>query len=147
MTATPLPQASVGKVLLASFALGVVAAVANVLVGRIAVVVLAIDPAFVPLSPRALAASSVVAVVAAGTILALLLQVARDPIAWFTGVACAALFLSGIPIVSLWQNPGEVPGTSSAAVVVLAVAHLIAFAIAVPALRGLAMRRQRFGEA
>lgn len=146
MRVTTTPEAGVAKVLLASVALAVLAAFANEIVGRIAVALFAIDPSFEPLAPGSAAASTLVAVFAAGALLAVLLQVARDPVAWFTGVAFAVLFLSWIPVVALWQNPGEIPGTKPAAVAVLAVTHLIAFAIAVPALRGIAKRRQLFGE-
>jgi hypothetical protein len=117
------------------------AVVANVLVRAIAIAVFDIPAAFEHLALRAVIVSTLIGVLAAGLVYAVVARVARNPKRTFTIVAAVALVLSfAAPLSVGLQDPPEYPGTDAASVGTLMAMHVVAAAIAVATLT---RRRQR----
>ena len=119
--------------LLARTAIAAVAAVVvNVLVRALAIELFDIPDAFEHLALRAVIVSTLVGVIAAALVYALVARFASDPNRTFTIVAVIALLLSLIAPLSVGlQDPPEYPGTDAAAVGTLMVMHVLTAAIVV----------------
>jgi glucose dehydrogenase len=117
-------------------AIAAVAAVAaNVLLRAVAVAVFDIPDAFEHLAPRAVIVSTLVGVLAAGLVYALIARTARDPGRTFTIVAVVVLLLSLIAPLSVGlEDPPEYPGTDAGSVGTMMAMHVVAAAIAIAAL-------------
>jgi hypothetical protein len=119
--------------LLARTALAAVAAVlANVLLRAIAIALFDIPDAFEHLALRAVIVSTLVGVVAAALVFAIVRRFARDPVRTFTIVAVVALILSlAAPLSVALQDPPEYPGTDAASVGTLMLMHVTTAAIVI----------------
>lgn len=119
----------------------VAAGVANVLLRAIAIAVFDIPPEFEHLALRAVIVSTLIGVIAAALVFAVIERRARYPVRTFTIVAVVALVLSlAAPLMVGLEDPPEYPGTDAASVGTLMVMHVVAAAIVVAALT----RRSRF---
>ena len=113
----------------------VLAAAANVLVRAVGIAVFDIPPEFEHLALRAVIVSTLVAVLAAGAVYALIARRARDPDRTFTIVAVVALLLSLLAPLSVGlEDPPEYPGTDAASVGTLMAMHVVAATITIAAL-------------
>jgi hypothetical protein len=119
--------------LLARTALAAVAAVvANVLLRAVAIALFDIPDAFEHLALRAVIVSTLVGVIAAALVFAVISRFARDPVRTFTIVAVVALVLSLVAPLSVGlQDPPEYPGTDAASVGTLMLMHVTTAAIVV----------------
>ena len=113
------------------------AIVANVIIQQIAVAVLRPDPAFMPLTFAAPIVFTLIGVLGAAIVYAVIGRFARQPIQLFRRVALVTLVVSFIPDI-LMLITGFNPGTTAANVAVLLLMHIIAWAIAVGMLTRLA---------
>ena len=113
------------------------AIVANVIIQQIAVAVLNPDPAFLPLTLLPPIIFTVVGVLGAVIVYAVIGRFARQPVHLFRRVALVTLVVSFIPDI-LMLITGFNPGTTAANVAVLLLMHVIAWAIAVGILTRLA---------
>ena len=113
------------------------AIVANVIIQQIAVVVLNPDPAFLPLTLLPPIIFTVVGVLGAVIVYALIGRFSRQPVRLFRRVALVALVVSFIPDI-LMLVTGFNPGTTAANVAVLILMHVVAWGIAVGMLTRLA---------
>ena len=104
-----------------------VAVVANVLLRAIAVAVYDIPDEFEHLALRAVIISTLVGVIAAGLVYALIARFADDPARTFTIVAIVALVLSlAAPLSVGLQDPPEYPGTDAGSVGTMMAMHVVA---------------------
>ena len=119
--------------LLARTALAAVAAVVvNVLVRALAIALFDIPEAFEHLALRAVIVSTLVGVIAAGLVFAIVKRRAANPVRTFTIIAVVALVLSlAAPLSVGLQDPPEYPGTDAAAVGTLMLMHVLTAAIVV----------------
>jgi hypothetical protein len=108
----------------------VAAAVANMVIQRIAAAALQPDPGFGPLTPMPPILFSVIGVLGAVIVYALIGRFSRRPIALFRRVALIVLIVSIIPDLLLFAFP-SMPGTTIATIAVLILMHIVAWAIAV----------------
>ncbi len=131
-------RAAMRSLVAATLAAAVTAAVANLLLRVLGVEALGVDGDFEPLAVRAVVLSSVVAVVAAGLVFALLARTTRDPLRVFLPLAGVLLVLSLIP-------PLTVEDGDAAAKATLAAMHVITAAICVAAFTAAWRRRPRRG--
>jgi len=115
----------------------VLATLANVILQQLAVAVLQPDPAFMPLTLMPPIVFTVVGVLGAVITYAVIGRRAAQPLAQFRRVALIALIVSFVPDL-LMLITGFNPGTTLANVVVLALMHVVAWAIAVGMLTQLA---------
>lgn len=115
----------------------VAATVANVILQQLAVALLRPDPAFMPLNLMPPIIFTVVGVLGAVLVYALVGRFARNPVVLFRRIALVTLVVSFIPDI-LMLVTGFNPGTTLANVVVLMVMHVVAWAIAVGMLTRLA---------
>ncbi len=115
----------------------IAATLANVVLQQLAVAVLNPDPAFIPLTFAAPIVFTVVGVLGAVIVYAIIGRFSRQPIPLFGRVALVALVVSFIPDI-LMLITGFNPGTTAANVAVLALMHVVAWAIAVGMLTQLA---------
>jgi hypothetical protein len=115
----------------------VAATVANVILQQLAVAVLRPDPAFMPLTLMSPIVFTVVGVLGAVIVYALVGRFARNPVPLFRRIALITLVISFIPDI-LMLVTGFNPGTTLANVVVLMLMHVVAWAIAVGMLTRLA---------
>jgi hypothetical protein len=115
----------------------VAAVVANALLRQIAVAVLQPDPRFPPLSPAMPIVFTVIGVLGAVVVYALVGRFARNPIQLFRRIALVALVVSLVPDI-LMLATGFNPGTTVANVAVLMVMHVVAWAISIRMLTTLA---------
>ena len=106
------------------------AIVANVIIQQIAVAVLRPDPAFIPLTLVAPIVFTLIGVLGAVIVYAVIGRVSRQPIRLFRRVAVVTLVVSLIPDI-LMLITGFNPGTTAANVAVLILMHVVAWAIAV----------------
>jgi Family of unknown function (DUF6069) len=124
----------------------VAAVVANVLLRAIAIAVFDIPDAFEHLALRAVIVSTLIGVVAAGLVYAVIARVAHNPDRTFTIVAVVALVLSlAAPLSVGLEDPPEYPGTDAASVGTLIAMHVVTAVIAVATLTragGSAARRR-----
>jgi hypothetical protein len=114
-----------------------VATVANVILQQIAVAALQPDPAFMPLTLMPPIVFTVVGVLGAAIVYALVGCFSRQPVRLFRRIALVTLVVSFIPDI-LMLITGFNPGTTLANVVVLILMHIVAWAIAVGMLTRLA---------
>jgi Family of unknown function (DUF6069) len=113
----------------------VVAVVANVLLRALAVAVFDIPDAFEHLALRAVIVSTLVGVIAAGLVYAVIARFAKDPARTFTIVAVVALGLSLFAPLSVGlQDPPEYPGTDAGSIGTMMAMHVVAAVIAIAAL-------------
>ncbi len=115
----------------------IAATLANVVLQQIAVAVLNPDPGFIPLTFAAPIVFTVVGVLGAVIVYAIIGRFSRQPVHLFRRVALVALVVSFIPDI-LMLITGFNPGTTAANVAVLALMHVVAWAIAVGMLTRLA---------
>jgi hypothetical protein len=108
----------------------VASALANSIVRAIAVPLLGISPEFMPLQISPPIFFSVIGVLGAVIVFAIVARFSSRPIQLFRRIALAALALSIIPDIGLLFGD-SMPGTSPAGVIVLILMHLIAWAISV----------------
>ncbi len=113
------------------------ATVANVIIQQIAVAVLNPDPAFLPLTQMPPIIFTVVGVLGAVVVYAVIGRFSRQPVRLFRRVALVALVVSFIPDI-LMLVTGFNPGTTAANVAVLILMHVVAWGIAVGMLTRLA---------
>ncbi len=113
------------------------AIVANIIIQQIAVAVLQPDPAFIPLTFAAPIAFTLIGVLGAVIVYAVIGRVSRQPVQLFRRVALVTLVVSFIPDI-LMLITGFNPGTTAANVAVLMLMHVVAWAIAVGMLTRLA---------
>jgi glucose dehydrogenase len=113
----------------------VAAVIANVLVRAIAIALFDIPSEFEHLALRAVIVSTLVGVIAAGLVYAVIARRAADPARTFTIVAVVALVLSLLAPLSVGlQDPPEYPGTDAGSIGTMMFMHVVAAAIAVAAL-------------
>ena len=113
------------------------AVVANVIIQQIAVAVLNPDSAFLPLTLMPPIIFTVVGVLGAVVVYAVIGRFSRQPVRLFRRVALVALVVSFIPDI-LMLVTGFNPGTTAANVAVLILMHIVAWGIAVGMLTRLA---------
>jgi glucose dehydrogenase len=110
----------------------VAAVVANVLLRAIAIALFDIPSEFEHLALRAVIVSTLIGVIAAGLVYAIVARRATDPARTFTIIAVVALVLSlAAPLSVGLQDPPEYPGTDAAAVGTLMLMHVLTAAIVV----------------
>jgi hypothetical protein len=113
----------------------VAAVVANVVLRAIAVAVFDIPDAFEHLALRAVIVSTLVGVIAAGAVYAVVARFAKDPARTFTIVAVVALVLSLLAPLSVGlEDPPEYPGTDAGSIGTMMAMHVVAAVIAIAAL-------------
>jgi hypothetical protein len=117
----------------------VAATLANVVLQQIAVALLNPDPAFLPLTLMPPIVFSVVGVLGAVIVYALVGRFAQTPEPLFRRIALITLVVSFIPDI-LMLVTGFNPGTTLANVVVLILMHVVTWAIAVELLTRLTRR-------
>ncbi len=115
----------------------VAATIANVIIRQLAVAVLRPDPAFMPLTLMPPILFTVIGVLGAVLVYALVGRFARNPVALFRRIALITLAVSFIPDILILIT-GFNPGTTLANVLVLMVMHVVAWAISVGMLTRLA---------
>ena len=108
----------------------VAATIANVVLQQLAVAVLRPDPAFLPLTLMPPIIFTVIGVLGAVIVYALVGRFARNPNALFRRIALVTLVVSFVPDI-LVLITGFNPGTTLANVVVLMLMHIVAWAITV----------------
>jgi glucose dehydrogenase len=110
----------------------VAAVVANVLLRAIAIALFDIPSEFEHLALRAVIVSTLIGVIAAGLVYAIVARRATDPARTFTIIAVVALVLSlAAPLSVGLQDPPEYAGTDAAAVGTLMLMHVLTAAIVV----------------
>jgi uncharacterized protein DUF6069 len=120
------------------------AAVANVLVGMVAVALLGVSPGFLPLQVGPVVSFTVVGVLGAVAVFALVARFSRRPVRLFRRIAFAVLVISLVPDLLL-LSASPFPGTTVVAVATLMVMHVVAWAISVGTLTTLAVRNGEAG--
>jgi hypothetical protein len=129
-----------GRLPLAGLAAIAGAVVANLLVQAIAVALLRPDPVFLPLQPGPPVFFSVIGVLGAIVVYAIIGRFSRRPLTLFRRVALVTLLISLIPnilmLVSQWM-----PGATLGSVITLMVMHVVAWFSSVEALTRLAGER------
>ena len=106
------------------------AAVANQIVQLLGLSLFNISPEFPPLQPGPPIAFTIMGVLGAVVVFAIVGRASRHPIRLFRMIALIVLVLSFIPDIALLAT-GAMPGTSLVAVGTLAVMHVVAWAITV----------------
>lgn len=113
----------------------VVAVVANVIVRALGIALFDIPDEFEHLALRAVIVSTLVGVLAAGLVYALIARRATDPDRTFTVVAVVALLLSLLaPLMVGLEDPPEYPGTDAGSVGTMMAMHVVAATVAIAAL-------------
>jgi hypothetical protein len=115
----------------------IAAIVANLIIQQIAAAALRPDPSFMPLSPPPPIMFTLIGVLGAVIVYAVVGRFAHRPIALFRRIALVALLVSLIPDVLLLL-PGGMPGANLPNVIVLMLMHVVAWAISVNLLTRLA---------
>jgi len=108
----------------------VAAVIANLIIRTIAVSLLGISAEFPPLGFGPPVMFTVIGVLGATIVLAIVARFSKRPIALFRTIALVVLVISLIPDVLLYTSNG-MPGTSLGAVLALMVMHAVAYAITV----------------
>ena len=111
--------------------------VANTLVRYVAAAALEPDPGFVPLGPLTPAVFSMLGVLGAVVLLAVVARYSRRPLRQFRRIVLIALPLTWVPDVLLLVT-GQFPGTNIANVAVLMLMHAVAVAFILTMLPSLA---------
>ena len=113
----------------------VVAVVANVVVRALGIALFDIPDEFEHLALRAVIVSTLIGVVAAGLVYAVIARFAARPDRTFTIVAVVALLLSLLaPLMVGLEDPPEYPGTDAGSVGTMMAMHVVAATIAIAAL-------------
>jgi hypothetical protein len=129
-----------GRLWWAGLLAAVVAAIGNIIVLLITDALFTVPASFPPFAIGPVTFFSVVGVVGATAVFALLGRFTQRPIRWFWIISVVVLLLSFIPnIVMLVAN--TLPGTTVAGVVGLMITHVVAAAAAVGILIGVAGER------
>ncbi len=136
-TSQPTEQIVFGRLLWAGPLTILAAVVANVLIQQIAVAVLRPDPAFMPLTFAVPIVFTILGVLGAVIVYALVGRFSRRPVSLFQRIAVITLLVSFIPDI-LMIITGFNPGTTVANVVVLIIMHVVAWFITVRMLTRLA---------
>jgi hypothetical protein len=118
----------------------VVATIASFIIQQLAVAVLRPDPAFLPLTLMPPIIFTIVGVLGAVIVFALVARFARNPIPLFRRIALITLAVTFIPDI-LMLITGFNPGTNLANVLVLMLMHVVAWAITVGMLTRLSVAR------
>jgi hypothetical protein len=135
MTANALPTQPAERIVISRLVwagpLAIVAAiVANIVIQQIAVAVLQPDPQFMPLTLPVPIVFTLVGVLGAVIVYALVARFASRPVRLFRRIALVTLLISFIPDILMLITDFN-PGTTFANVVVLMLMHVIAWAISV----------------
>jgi Family of unknown function (DUF6069) len=110
----------------------VVAVLVNVVVRALAVALFDIPDAFEHLALRAVIVSTLVGVLAAALVYAVVARRAADPARTFTRIAVVVLILSlAAPLWVGLQDPPEYPGTDAASVGTLMLMHVLTAAVVI----------------
>ena len=113
----------------------VAAVVANVVVRALGIELFDIPDEFEHLALRAVILSTLIGVVAAGLVYAVIARFAARPDRTFTIVAVVALLLSLLaPLMVGLEDPPEYPGTDAGSVGTMMAMHVVAATIAIAAL-------------
>ena len=113
----------------------VFAVVANVIVRALGIALFDIPDEFEHLALRAVIVSTLVGVIAAGLVYAVIERLAARPDRRFTIVAVIALLLSLLaPLMVGLEDPPEYPGTDAGSVGTMMAMHVVAATIAIAAL-------------
>jgi hypothetical protein len=118
----------------------VVATIASFIIQQLAVAVLRPDPAFMPLTLMPPIIFTIVGVLGAVIVFALVARFARNPIPLFRRIALITLAVTFIPDI-LMLITGFNPGTNLANVLVLMLMHVVAWAITVGMLTRLSVAK------
>ena len=120
-----------------SLVAAVIASIANVALGVILRSGLAIDPAFRPLTPAAIAVLTVVFTLIGGAVFAVMVhRRPADAVRRFTILAIVVLILSlAAPLSLLGATEAQWPGASTTAAFALVPLHLVAATVLVVAIR------------
>ena len=106
----------------------ILAVVGNLIVRAIGLQLVDVSPEFMPLaSPGPVVFFSVIGVVLAVAVFWMIALRARRPFTTFRTVATVALIASLVPNVLLLLNGSGVPGSSTGAVIILIVMHVVAY--------------------
>lgn len=108
----------------------IAAVVANQIVHFLAIALFNISPEFPPLQPGPPIAFTIMGVLGAVIVFAIIGRLSRRPIGLFRRIALVVLVLSFIPDIALLLT-GAMPGTSLVAVGTLMLMHTVAWAITV----------------
>jgi hypothetical protein len=108
----------------------IAAVVANQIVHLLALSLFNISPEFPPLQAGTPIAFTIMGVLGAVIVFAIIGRLSRRPIRLFRMIALIVLVLSFIPDIALLVT-GAIPGTSLVAVGTLAVMHVVAWAVTV----------------
>ncbi len=136
-SAHPIERIAVNRLLWVGPLTILAATVANIIIQQLAVAVLNPDPAFLPLTVVPPIIFTVVGVVGAVIVYAMIGRFSQQPVRLFRRVALVALVVSFIPDI-LMLVTGFNPGTTAANVAVLILMHIVAWAITVGMLTRLA---------
>jgi hypothetical protein len=115
----------------------VASAIANQIIGILAVPLLNISPEFPPLQVGPPIMFTIIGVLGAIIVYAIVGRLSRRPIRLFRVIALIVLVLSFIPDIGLLTS-NMLPGTTPTAVITLAIMHVVAWAITVWMLTNLA---------
>ena len=126
----PSDQVAYSRLLWAGPLAIVAAVVVNIIIQQIAVAVLQPDPQFMPLTLGAVSTFTVMGMLGAVIVYAVLGRVSRRPVALFRRVALIALVVSLIPDI-LMAITRFIPGTTTPNVIVLMIMHVATWAVAV----------------
>ncbi len=133
---SPITFGSIARTALLAIVLSVVA---NLLVRIIAFALLPIPAEFPPLGWAPPILFTVIGVLAAFIVFAVLARTSRRPVQVFRIVALVALLLSLIPDLLILMNPSPaLPGTTVAGVVTLMLMHMVAWTITITLIARLA---------
>lgn len=134
---TQTQQINMGRLWWAGLLAAVVATIGNILVRMATVALFPIPETFPPFALQRIALFSVVGVVGATGVLALLARFTQRPVRWFWIVSLVVLVLSFIPNILLLITR-NLPGTNVPGVLSLMLMHVVAAAAAVGILIGAA---------
>lgn len=125
-----------GRILRAGAIAAVLSALANTVVGWLAVTLRPVDPGFMPLTFGPPAMFTIIGAIGATLVFWIISRLSQRPARVFTIVAVVVLLLSLIPDYQMLQGGGamQFPGTNGWTVGALALMHFVGFAIIVPLL-------------
>lgn len=129
-TEASMEQVDSGRLWLAGLVAVVLAVVGNVIVGTLAQALFEIPPQFAPFQLPRYVLFTVIGMVGATIVFAVLPRVSQRPISLFQRVAVVALVLSFIPDLAM-LFADAVPGATVPGVVTLMVMHVVAGVIAI----------------
>jgi hypothetical protein len=129
-TAQPVTRPALSRLLWVGPLTIIAATLANVVLQQLAVALLRPDPAFMPLNLLPPIVFTIVGVLGAVIVYALVGRFARNPEPLFRRIALVTLLVSFVPDI-LMLITGFNPGTTLANVIVLMLMHVVAWAITV----------------